>query len=261
MEKEIYLISAFYFVAAIVSLIVGTKMYFVSRKKKKSDTIRYFFYGFIFITVYLATRSLPGVMIEAPYASLAIISLFKPFLLIGGMFFCLIPLSLINSKITKRLYIIAISCIVVISTILNFVGLTEKSLGAIKSHLYFVSTNNFINYSSNIIDFFFIISLVFATGFYFYFAKKQRKNEIAFGRSIMIGMGCLFFLLAVVFNYLFLIYFSYDSIIDIFTEKDVQIMYDMSRFIVSETVASLSFMIGSVCFVASVGYKGEKLKK
>ncbi|GEM_PF-2400152 len=261
MEKEIYLISSFYLVATFVLLVSGTKMYLVFRKKKKSDTIRYFFYGFIFIAIYLLTRSLPEVIIKDPQISLAVVSLFKPLLLVGGIFFCLIPLRLINSRIIERFYIIAMTFVVIISTLLNFIGLTEGGADIKANDYYFTSSNYFINYSSNIVNFFFAISLIFATVFYFQFAKKQRKNEIAFGRSIMIGMGCLFFLLAVIFDYFFLFYLSYESIFDVLVKGESQIIYGTGRFILSETAASLSFILAAVCLVSSVNYKGERAKK
>ncbi len=227
---EIIIISFLYFAASAFSLAAGVKMFFVAREKEKSRAVRYFFYGLLFIALYLLINGLPGFYEEGYFPVFVLVSLFRPFLIIGGMFFCLIPLHLMGSEKIERIYTYAALFVVILSSGLSFFEITRQ-----------LPAEHFLaRYGPNIVALFFILSLLFAGVFYFRHAFKKRKKKVVFGRSIMIGTGCVLFLLGASFKYVL--------------ETAIQ------DPVFAGIVASLAFIMGSVSFVASITYKGEKTK-
>ncbi len=231
------IISIFNFTAALVCLTATVKMYFAVKKNPENIKIRYFFYSFIFITVYLFTAGLPIVVVKNAFSVSVITFLFVPFLLIGGMFLTLTAVNFTKFKKYEKLYVYVFLLIVLLSSFLNFLGLGNTGRSDVVEQ-WFRPESNLIVYGMHIASIFIIISLIFTILFYFRFAKKHKKDNIAFGRSVMIAEGCLFFLLAVSFN----------NIVGITPE----------RFLISSLIASLFYMTGAICFISSIVYQGKK---
>jgi hypothetical protein len=235
------LTSIFNYAAAAICLVTAVKMYFVSREKTENIKITYFFYSFIFISLYLFANGLPLIVLKDSFVITVIISLFRPFLLIGGMFLCLIPLNFTKFKKFEKGYVYVLLFVVLASSTLTFLGLGQ--VGSVSGHAienWARPDNDFIVYAMLLTGAVLAASFFFSVVFYFNYAVEKRKNKIASGKALMIGIGSLFFLLAVIFNY----------------------MYGVTaeRFLFANTVASIMFMVGAVSFISSVTYKAEKEK-
>ncbi len=230
-------ISIFNFTAALVCLTATLKMYSAVKKNPENIKIRYFFYSFIFITVYLLTSGLPIVIVKDAFSVSVITFLFVPFLIIGAMFLTLTAVSFTKFKKYEKLYIYVFLLIILLSSFLNFLGLGNTRRSDMAEQ-WFRPESNLIVYGMYLAGVFIIISLLFTILFYFRFAKQHKKNDIAFGRSIMIAEGCLFFLLAVISNNFFGI--------------------TPERFLTSNVVASIFYMTGAICFISSIVYQGKK---
>ncbi len=239
--QEIILISLFNLVAAIIFIIAAGKMYAVVVNKKEKVSILYFFYGLVFIALYLIVKSLPGIILTDGFFVNASAALFSPLLLIGGMFFFLIPFNLLKLKKIERVYIVFMLCMVAVSSFLNFWGLRGKDSIYRGADYWVILKDPFLDYGSLLIGALFALSLFTATAFYFYFAYQKRKKEVAFGRAIMIGAACLFLFIGGLT----------ENVIGLFVEN----------FFVVETVTSISYIMGAITLVASINYKGEKVKK
>ncbi len=232
------LIILFNFAASMVCLVAAVKMYFVAQEKKNIK-INYFFYSFTFIFIYFFAMGLPLFFVKDSFSVSVVIFLFRPFLLIGGMFLCLIPISFIKNKIIEKVYVLATLAIFLGSSVLTFFGLNEVkkffSHSGIDYWIYPEST--LITVSMILTGVFLALSFLFAAVFYFRFALEKREEEVAFGKAIMIGAGCLFLLFAVVSSHIF-------GVI-------------LGELIVTNIVASLFFIMSVVFLIASVNYKGE----
>jgi hypothetical protein len=235
------LTSIFNLTAAGVCFITTLKLYFVNKKGAEDVKVRYFFYSFVFITIYLFTNGLPFLVVKEPLAIVVISSLFLPFLLLAGMFFCLTPLNFTKHRKYEKTYIYLFLVSVLMSSILIFLGINEVSVFKDGFENWMRPENNLIFYGTLIVGISFAISLLFSVIFYFRYAFKNKKNNIVFGKSLMIGVGCLFFLLAVFFNYI--------------------IGTTPERFLTTSMMSSVFFMIGAISFISSTLYKGEKKYK
>jgi hypothetical protein len=235
--ENFLIISIFNFTASLVCLTATLKMYSAVKKNPENIKIRYFFYSFIFITVYLFTAGLPIVVVKNAFSVSVITFLFIPFLLVGGMFLTLTAINFTKFKRYEKLYVYSFLFVVLVSSFLNFKGIEVSRKSDIMEH-WFRPESELIVYGMHIASAFIIISLLFTILFYFRFARSHKKNDIAFGRSVMIAEGCLFFLLAVISN----------NIIGITPE----------RFLTSNVVASIFYMTGAICFISSIVYQGKK---
>ncbi len=237
--QEFPLVAMFNLAASIVCLIAAVKMYSITREKTDNVKIRYFFYSFIFITIYLFAGGIPLLIVRDSFSVAVVTSLFRPFLLLGGMFLCLIPLSLIKIRVLENIYIFATLAVILVSSVLTFLGLSEAGrIFPYHEIEYWIHPESALVTASVILTgVFFILSLLFSSLFYFRFAMGKRKEEVAFGKAIMIGLGCFLFLCAVASSHIL-------GII-------------LGDFVVTNTVASLFFIMGVVSLIASVNYKGE----
>ncbi len=240
--QDFPLVAIFNFTAFAVCFVAAVKMYLISRKNMDNIKILYFFYSFVFIAIYLSSGGIPLLFASDSFSVAVIGSLFRPFLLIGGMFLCLIPLNLMKKELIEKIYILATLAVVLASSVLSFLGLSQiRSVFPLDNIEYWIHPDNpLLAFGAVLTGGFFIASLLFASVFYFRFALGKRGKEIAFGKAMMIGMGCLLLLLAVVSSHIF----------GIIT----------GDFIVTGTVASLLFIMGVVSLIASVNYKGESKK-
>lgn len=232
------IISIFNFTASLVCLIATMKMYSAVKKNPENIKIKYFFYSFVFITIYLFTAGLPIIVVKNSFSVSVITFLFIPFLLIGGMFLTLTAVNFTKFKKYEKLYVYLFLFIVLISSFLNFWGLKSAKRGFEGVERWFRPESILIVYGMHIASIFIIASLLFTVLFYYRFAKQHRENDIAFGRSVMIAEGCFFFVLAVVSN----------NVIGINPE----------RFLTANIVASLFYMTGAICFISSIVYQGKK---
>ncbi len=239
--QEIPLISIFNFAAGLICTVSAVQMYFVTKKIPENIRIRYFFYSFIFIAVYFFASGLPMLAVKDPFSITALSSLFSPFLLIGGMFLCLIPLNLKRFKILENLYMWLIFLIVLSGSVLNFLGLREiAGISFYRNIEYWIRPeNDLITYGTIILGLSFIISLLLASVFYFNYAIKKKKNKTAFSKAMMIGIGCFLFSLGAFCNYV--------------------IGLSPENFILMNHVGSLLFMTGTVAFNSSVFYKEKSI--
>ncbi len=239
--QEIPLISIFNFAAGLICTVSAVQMYFVTKKIPENIRIRYFFYSFIFIAVYFFTNALTIFFFKDPFSVTALLSLFRPFLLIGGMFLCLIPLSLKKFKTLENLYMWLVFLVVLSGSFLKFLGLREiADISFYRDIEYWIRPeNDLITYGTIIVGLSFMISLLFASVFYFNYAIKKNKNKSAFSKAAMIGMGCLLFSLGAFCNY----------VIGISPEN----------FILMNHIGSLLFMTGTVAFNSSVFYREKKV--
>ncbi len=236
--QNLPLIILFNFAASMVCLVAAVKMYLVAQEKKNIK-INYFFYSFTFIFVYLFAIGLPLFFVKDSFSASVITLLFRPFLLIGGMFLCLIPINFIKSKIIEKIYIFTTLAIVLVSSVLTFFGLNEvKRVFSHREIDYWIyPESTMITASIILTGVFLIFSFLFAAGFYFRFALEKRGEEVAFGKAVMIGAGCLFLIFAIVSSHIF-------GVI-------------LREFVVTNIVASLFFIMSVVFLIASVNYKGE----
>ncbi len=241
--QEALLISIFNLTAAVVCLISAVRMYFVVKENPNNKRIQYFFYSFVFIFVYFLTNGLPYLIIDNPFSLLSITSLFRPFLLIGGMFLLLTPINFTRFRSLENLYIYFVLILIIFSNFLIFWGLREISDSTLGLEIgYIVRPENILVISGMLVaGATFAISLFLATSFYFISAFRMRDNYFASSKAVMIGIGCLFFLIGATLNY----------IVGIYAEN----------FIFTNTVASLFFMTGSISLISSVNYKEVDNKK
>ena len=238
--QELILISSFHLAASLALSIAAVRIYFVVRKKK-STSIAYFFYGLSLIALYLFTKAMPGIILEDGFLVYALSSLFRPILLLGGMFFCLIPFRLLGMSVLERLYIGLTLLAILIISALNYFGLEGKEELYRGSAYWIIIRDPFLDYGALFAGIVFALSLLTAMGFYAHFTHKKRKSEIAFGRALMITVACFFLFGGAATSY----------IIGTFVENHIAV----------GTVSSLFYIMGAVVLVASVNYKGEKKLK
>ncbi len=240
--QDFPLVAMFNFAASAVCLVAAVKMYLVSRKNMDNIKILYFFYSFVFIAIYLSSGGIPLLFAENSFSVAVLGSLSRPFLLIGGMFLCLIPLNLMKAKLIEKIYILATLAVVLASSVLSFLGLGQvRRFFSLYDIEYWIHPDNpLLSLGVFLTGGFFIASLLFASVFFFRFALEKKGEEVAFGKALMIGTGCLLLILAVVSSHI------------------IGIM--IGDFIVTGTVASLLFIMGVVALIASVNYKGEGKK-
>ncbi len=228
------------FTAGVVCLITAVRLYFATTKSPENIKLKYFFYGFIFITIYLLATGIP-LFITNPLAVSLFSFAFIPFLLISGMFLCLVPINFTRFKKYEKLYTYTLLFLLLLSTGMIFFGLSEPGISFgrdIESQLRPEST--LITYGMIISGIAFIISLLFSVIFYFRFAIRRKNNKLVFGKSLMIGIGCTFFILAVFSNYI--------------------IGANPKNFLEASVLAGIFFMIGALSFISSTLYKGERKK-
>ncbi len=240
--QDFLLVAMFNFTASVVCLVAAVKMYFVGRKNIENIKIPYFFYSFVFIAIYLFSSGLPLLFARDSFAVAVVGALSRPLLLIGAMFLCLIPLNLMKTKSLEKVYVLSVLAIVLVSSVLSFLGLNQvKRFFPFHDAQYWIHLENPLLVSGFFLTGgFVIISLLFASFFYFRFALEKRREEVAFGKAMMIGIGCSLLLLAVASGHIF-------GII-------------IGEFVVTSTIASLLFIMGVVSLIASVNYKGESKK-
>jgi len=227
---EIVLISFLYLVASVFTLAAGIRMFFITKEKEKSVTVRYFFYGLIFIAGYFFINGLLGFYGTGTFPAFVLVSFFRPFLLIGGMFFCLIPFNLLGAEKAERIYTYTALFVVLVSSFLSYLEITRQ-----------LSPEGLIaKYGMGLTGIFFIASLLFAGLFYFRAAVKKRENKVVMGRSIMIGMGCVLFALGATSKY----------VVGVLTEDVIG----------TGIPTSLLFIVGSMALAASITYRGERSK-
>lgn len=235
------MLSIFNLAVAIVSLVAAVKMNQVSKKLEKSIKITYFFYSFVFFTVYFLLNGITIAVVDNSF-SLAVMRFTSyPLLVIGGMFLCLIPINLTRLKKVETFYISGVLLVILTSSILTFFGLNSLGEFPYRDIEYWIRpTNVFLFWSVFLLGATLLGSLLFSTAFYLRFAVKKRKHEVPFGKAVMIGGGCLFFSLAIFSDY--------------FVGEFLQ------EFIVTNTIATLLFIMGILMLVSSINYKGEKKK-
>ncbi len=244
-----HLSSLFNLGAAMICFIAAGRMIFsVNKRENISVNVKYYMYALIFVATYLLAGGMPAVFIEDSYLIALTASFFRPFLLFGGMFFALTPINLSGAKVIESFYVYVIMIIAFFSSVLSFMGIRDIGKD------YFVKTFNYLgdleyllrpdsifnSYSMVMVGIFFSISLLFATVFYIHFAFKQKKDDIAFGRAVMMAIGCFMFMSAGLSSYIFGL--------------------NPLNFLLTSITSSLLFMMGSVAFIASVSYNGEKNK-
>jgi hypothetical protein len=234
----ITLTSVFNLVAAIVCLVATYKMFFVSREKSDNLNIRYYFLSLVFITIYLFVNSVPLLIIKDSFSISVVTSSFYPFLILGGMFLCLIPINLLKLKKIENVYIFSVLIVIITSSVFAFLGLKEiGKISFFREIEYWIRPQNtMIALSTAMVGWFFLFSLLLPILFYFFYAIKKRKNRVVFGKSIMLGLGCLFFLSAVALSYIF--------------------GGNPENLLINSALSSLLFMLGAVVFISSVIYKG-----
>ncbi len=237
--ENFLIISILNFMAASIFLLAILKMYFAVKKNRENKKIRYYFYSFIFIAVYVFVSGLPVVVIKDPLSISVITFLLIPLLLIGSMFLSLTAINFTKFQKYEKSYIYLFLFVILLSSFLTFLGLSRSSLNS-SPEFWFRPQNVVIVYGLLIAKSFLVISLSFTVLSYLSLAKKYRENEIAFGKSLMIAEGCFFFLLAVFFN----------NVIGTTAEQ----------FFISNAVASIFYMTGAICFISSVMYRGKKYK-
>lgn len=236
------LTSLFNFLASIICIASAIKVFFVIKsKKRKSISIKYYFYSFLFISIYLFIGALPFFIIENYYFILLSVTLFRPFLIIAGMFLTLIIINLAKFKLIDTLYMYGSVAIILISSVLTIFGISEISDSILierNIESLMRPENTFIVAGVLITGIYFSLSVLAAFIFYAKFAIKEKLNKVASGKAIMMAIGCFMFFLAGLVKY----------IIGIAPEN----------FIIASIAASFLFMMGSISFIASVNYKGEK---
>ena len=232
--------SVFNFIASVICFIATGKMFFVIRdKKKESVSIRYYFYALLFISVYLFIGGLPMIVIKDPYFAIVFVSFFRPVLLIGAMFLTLIPINLSKLKIIDSLYVYGTVVIIFLSSILTIFGIRDMKSIVFTGNIgdWMRPDDSLIITGMIIVGIYFSLSLLSATIYFFKFSMKQKENKVAFGKSLMMTIGCFMFFGAGVFNYI--------------------IGLSANIFVTTSIIASILFMIGSIAFISSVTYKGD----
>ncbi len=239
--ENIFLLSLFNLAVGIVSLVAAVKMHQVSKKLEESIKITYFLYSFIFFTAYFLLNGITIAVVDNSFSLAVMRFAFYPLLVIGGMFLCLIPINLTRFKKVEIFYIFGVLLVILASSILTFLGLDKLGDFPYREIEYWIRpTNVFLFWSVLLLGITLLGSLLFSTAFYLRFAIKRRKHEVPFGKAIMIGGGCLFFSLAIFSDYFVGEFFR--------------------EFIVTNTIATLLFIMGILMLVSSINYKGEKKK-
>ncbi len=229
------------YAAAAICLIAATRMYFAAKEKKDNNNVRYFFYSFVFLSIYFFANGIPLFFFNGTFSITVITSVFRPFLLIAGMFLCLIPINLTRLRVFEKYYIYTLISITIISSALTLRGLISLNRIPIKGiglEYWVRPENSFFLYGMILTGVFFALPVFVSSIYYFVFGMKNKGDKIVFGRSLMIGFGSLCLSLGAVLMYVYGV--TADS------------------FLFASTIASVLFMMGAVSFISSVNYKGEK---
>jgi hypothetical protein len=232
--------------AAAMCLLAFSKMYVVLKKEKDNDSIRYLFYGLVFISVYFFANGLPLFFLNNSFFVTLITSIFRPFLLIAGMFFSLVPISLVKLKRFEKYYFYSLTLVIIASSALTIIGLIQINRIIVKKVVgleYLIRPeNDMMIYGMILVGFFFAVSVFGSAIYYFVFGMRNKRIKIVFGKSLMLGLGSLCFSLGVAINYIYGI--------------------TPENFVATSTGAGILFMIGAFSFLSSVNYKGgEKIIK
>ena len=244
------LTSVFNLAASLICFVASARMYVAIKEKNEvSVNVKYYMYALLLIALYLLAGALPVLVLKDAYLISLVATVFRPLLLFGGVFLTMIPINLSRVKMIKSFYIYASMLVIFSSIALAFMGIRDlgrSSLGNMDvSYLPDIEflmrpENFFIDYAMFLVGVFFVASMLFSTVFYVRFAIKERSNDIAFGKAVMMALGCFLFLGAGFSNYV--------------------LGLSPMNFLLTSITASLLFMTGSVAFIASVNYKGEKYK-
>ena len=241
----LFLPPIFNLAAAVVCLIGAVKMHFVSSEKGDNVNIRYYFYSFVFITLYLLASGLPILLVEDSYIVFVLTALFRPFLLLGGMFLSLIALNLLKAGKLSDFYIFGVLFTILLSSVLTFLGIRgigRATLASLTEAGYWIRPDSeLITYGMISIGIVFVTSLFFSSVYYFWFAVTRRKHEVPFGKALMMGMSCTFFSFAAIANYI--------------------LGANPDNYFLASLIASLMFIMGAVTLIGGVTYKGEKKKE
>ncbi len=239
----IALTSAFNLAASVICFIATFRMYSLLRSKDKlSVNVKYYFYALLLISLYLLGGGLPFLFIKDGYQIDLVMAFIRPLLLFGGMFLTLIPINLSRVRVIESFYTYGIIMVTIFSSILSFAGIGELRRASLYKEVdYFTRIDHpLISYGLIMVGISFAASLLFATIFYAQFAFKEKKNEVAFGKAVMMSIGSFLFLFAGLLSHIFGI--------------------NMDNFLLYSITSSLFFVMGSVAFIATVNYKGEKKK-
>ncbi len=240
---NLFIMTSFFNVlASLICLIAAIKVFLVVRgRRRESINIKYYFYALFFVAVYLFVGALPFFAIKNPYLIVASTTFFRPLLIISGMFLTLIAINLSRVKMINAFYIYLTIIIVYLSSVFIIVGISQISGSAFyieEIERWMRPDNSLIITGTLIVGLFFSLSIFSSFIFYTHFALKQKQNKVAFGKAIMMATGCLMFFLAGVSKYI------------------IGIM--PGNFALTSIAASFLFVMGSIAFVSSVNYKGEK---
>lgn len=240
---ELITITSFFnLLASFICIAAALKIFIVIRnKKRESINIRYFFYAFLFISIYLLIGVLPLFIEKNPYFIVFFIAFFRSFLVIGGMFLMLITINLSKIKLLDSIYVYVTISVVLFSSILTILGISEISGNIFlqESTENLMRPDNILIIIATIITgLYFSLSVLIAFIFYLRFALREKLNKVALGKAIMMSIGCLMFFCAGLIKYI--------------------VGIDADNFILTSVAASFLFMMGSISFIASVNYKGEK---
>ncbi len=235
-------VAFFNFLAFVICFFAALKIFSVIKgKKRESINIKYFFYALFFVSVYLFVEALPFFFTKNTYFIFFFTSFFRPFLLIGGMFLTLITINLSKIKMLDSIYVYSSIFVVLLSSVLIIIGISDIGsanflTGEIEKWMR--PDNILIKMGIMMNGVFFSLSLFMAFFFYVRFALREKMNKVALGKAIMMAVGCFMFFVAGILKYV--------------------IGIAPGNFILASVAASFLFVMGSVAFVSSVNYKGEK---
>lgn len=185
----------------LIGFFISIKLYF-SYRKTKNDQIKLLLYCLICLTVFFLMVSTPGLIIKHPFllAWLHIIGNF--FGIVGTVFFALIPLNLLHFDKLKKIYLILMLAITVVTTgfrIYYLEPLYRISIGNFE--YWFSEKSHFLLYSQLIMGTSIFLSLISSGIIFIIYAFSRKNNRYLFIRSILFGTGAIVLSIAAIINY------------------------------------------------------------
>jgi hypothetical protein len=171
----------------------------ISYIKNRDSLMKYFAALFIFLSIYFFFNSTPGIFATS-ISSIAFFRMFSTYiLLIGLMFLVITPLRILGWLKVERIFLFLISISLIFIIFSDF-----KYPQPVKPIIF----ENFITWSppgpvqsriaTGVTS---LLTALFTAGFYLVNGFR-RKDRFIFRRSLMLGMGTIFFALAGLVNYI-----------------------------------------------------------
>ncbi len=192
----------------IVAISVAYKLHGSMKKNPKDLNIRYFFYTFLilsFVFLFSAISVLSVLNFRTDFLISSINIIGRGLILFAIMFFCYIPLNILENEKWKKFLPIAIliagfvSGMVSMISLFNYPRTPIQRFGSLMLRVHRNDIHTRIGLI--LIGSLAIFSLLLSAFKYFQLIKKSKKNSYAFKRGFLLIFAALFFAIGISSNY------------------------------------------------------------